>query len=86
MSKSNEGPLSKKIGMTRRRVKRIKGGKGLSHPFSTIAPKQINKVNQPKLNTRLQIYLGKNKGISLYNVEDVRGITYVGTSLTKEKE
>jgi hypothetical protein len=38
------------------------------------------------MSTRLQIHLGKGQGNNLYNVGDVREITYIGTSLTKEKE
>jgi hypothetical protein len=35
---------------------------------------------------RMQIHLGKGQGNNLFNVGDVRGITYIGTSLIKEKE
>jgi hypothetical protein len=37
------------------------------------------------MSTRQQILLEKGQGRSLYNVGDVRGITYIGTSLTKVK-
>jgi hypothetical protein len=60
--------------------------KVLSHPFSSKSPKQINKVNQPKMRTRLQIHLRKYQGNSLYNVGDVREITYKGTAVKKDKE
>jgi hypothetical protein len=45
-----------------------------------------SQVSQPKMSTRLQAHLGKGHGKIMYNVEDVREITYIGTSLTKEKE
>jgi hypothetical protein len=64
----------------------IKGIKVLIHPFSRKKPKKINKDNHPKMRTILQIHLGKGQGNSLYNVGDVMEITYIGTSLTKEKE
>jgi hypothetical protein len=86
MSKAKEGQLSKNFGMTRLRVKRIKGRRFLSHPFSRRAPKKISKVNHPKVSTPTQIYLGKGQENNLYNVGDVREIIYIGTSLTKEKE
>jgi hypothetical protein len=35
---------------------------------------------------RMKIHLGKGQGNNLFNVGDVRQITYIGTSLTKEKE
>jgi hypothetical protein len=34
---------------------------------------------------RMKIHLGKGQGSNMYNVGDVREITYIGTSLTKEK-
>jgi hypothetical protein len=58
----------------------------IGHPFLEITPKQINKVKQPKMSTNLQIHLGKGQGNNLYNVRDVREITYIGNSLTKGKE
>jgi len=38
------------------------------------------------MNPRWQIHLGKGQGNNVYNVGDVREITYIGISLTKEKE
>jgi hypothetical protein len=65
---------------------KVKGKKVLSHPFLGINPNKINKYSQPKMSTRLQIHLGKVQGRILFNVGDVREMTYIGTSLTKEKE
>jgi hypothetical protein len=64
----------------------IKDIKVLGHPFSEITPKQMNKAMQPKMSKRMQIHLGKGQGNNLFNVGDVREITYIGTSLKKEKE
>jgi hypothetical protein len=58
----------------------------LNHPFSRTTPKKRSKVIQPKMRTILYIHLGKGQGSSLYNVGDVREITYIGTTITKEKE
>jgi hypothetical protein len=58
----------------------------LSHPFSKINPKQINKVMKPKMIKIMQIHLGKGQGNNLFNFGDVREITYIGNALTKEKE
>jgi hypothetical protein len=55
-------------------------------PFFRINPKKINEVKQPEMSTILHIHLQKGQVNSLYNVGDVRGITYIGTSLTKKKE
>jgi hypothetical protein len=66
--------------------KRDKRNKCLSHPSSKITPKQINKVSEPKISIRLQIQLGKGQGSIMYNVMDVRQNTYIGTSLTNDKE
>jgi hypothetical protein len=85
MSKVEEDQFSKRLGMTICKRKMIKGRKVLSHHFLEITPKQINKVNQPKMNIRMHIHLGKGQGNNLYNVGDVREITYIGYSLTKEK-
>jgi hypothetical protein len=60
--------------------------KGFEPPFSRTTSNKISKVNQPKMSTRLEIHLEKSQGNSLYNVGDVREITYIGASLTKEKE
>jgi hypothetical protein len=38
------------------------------------------------MSTRLQIHLEKGQGNNLFNVGDVREITYIGTALIKEKE
>ena len=65
---------------------KMKGKKVLSHPFSEITPKQINKAKQPKMSKRMHIHLRKGQGNSLFDVRDVREITYIWTSLTKEKE
>jgi hypothetical protein len=64
----------------------IKCKKVLSHPFSRTTSKKISKVSQPKMSTRLHIHLGKGQGNNLYNVGDVREITYIGTALTKDED
>jgi hypothetical protein len=66
-------------------VRRSKGRKVLSHPFSRKTPKQVNKENQPKMSTSKQIHLGKGHVNKLNNVGDVREINCIGTTLTKEK-
>jgi hypothetical protein len=38
------------------------------------------------MNKRMHICFGKYQGNNLFNVGDVRGITYIGNSLIKEKE
>jgi hypothetical protein len=38
------------------------------------------------MSRRLHIHLVKGKGSKLYKVGDVREITYIGTTLRKEKE
>jgi hypothetical protein len=38
------------------------------------------------MSTRLHILLEKVQGNNLYNVRDVKEITYIGISLTKKKE
>jgi hypothetical protein len=38
------------------------------------------------MSIRLQIHLGRGQGSDLYNVGDVREITCIGYTLTKEKE
>ena len=38
------------------------------------------------MSTRQQIHLGKIQGNNLYNVGDVKEITYIGTTLIKETE
>jgi hypothetical protein len=63
-----------------------KGRKVLSHPFLEITRKKINKVSHPKMRRRMQINLERGQGNIRCNVGDVREITYIGTSLTKEKE
>jgi hypothetical protein len=63
----------------------IKASKVLSHPFLEIIPKQISKVKQPKMRTRLWIHLERGQGSNLFNVGDVREITYIGIALTKGK-
>jgi hypothetical protein len=61
----------------------MKGKKDQRHkvfkpPFSRTTPKQISKVNQPKMSTSIHIIFGKGKNNNLYNVGDVREITYLG--------
>jgi hypothetical protein len=65
--------------------KREQRKKGFKPPFSRTNPKKINKGIQPKMSIRKQIILGKGQGNNLCNVGDVRGITYIGITLTKEK-
>jgi hypothetical protein len=79
-------PVFQKSWNDKMKGKGIKGRKVLSHPFSRTTPKKINKDSQPKMSTRQHIHLGKGQGNNLYNVGDVREITYIGTSLTKVKE
>jgi hypothetical protein len=86
MSKGEEGQFSKKAWNDKMKGKKDQWKKGFKPPFSEITPKQISKVNQPKMNTRLHIHLERGQGNSLFNVGDVREITYIGTSLTKKKE
>jgi hypothetical protein len=86
MSKAEGGHSSKNLGLKRLKEIGIKDRKVLRHPFSRTSPKKINKVNHPKIIKRLQINLGKGQGSNLYNVGDVREITYIGASLTKVKE
>ena len=86
MSTKNEGQCSKRLGMTRWKGKRIKGRKVLNHHISEITPKKVSKARKPKMIKRMHIHLGKGQGNNLFNVGDVRGITYIGTSLIKEKE
>jgi hypothetical protein len=52
--------------------KNDKRKKVLRHHFSEIITKQINKVNYPKMSTKMHIHLGKGQGKNLYNVGDVR--------------
>jgi hypothetical protein len=53
----------------------IKGKNVLSHLFSGITPKKINKFSHPKMSRRMHIHLGKGKCINLFNVGDVREIS-----------
>jgi hypothetical protein len=64
----------------------IKDKNVLRHHFSITTPKKINKDNQPKIITIQPIHFGKDLGKNMYNVGDVREITYRGTTLTKVKE
>jgi hypothetical protein len=38
------------------------------------------------MSKRMQIHLGKGQGKNMFNVGDVREITYIGNALIKEKE
>jgi hypothetical protein len=78
-------PVFRKYWNENMKGKKDQSIKVLSHPFSRIIPKKISKVNQPKMSRRLQFHLGKVHGRNLYNVRDVREITYSWTSLTKVK-
>jgi len=60
--------------------------KGFKTPFSRKYIKQIMNKNHPKMSKRHHSHLGKVQGNNLYNVGDVREITYIGTTLTKVKE
>jgi hypothetical protein len=64
---------------------RKKGFKTPNGIMIKMIPKKIIKVKNPKMSTRLQNHLGKGQGSNLYTVGDVREITYIGTSLRKDK-
>jgi hypothetical protein len=75
--KSRGSPIFQKAWNDKMKGKNDQRKKVLSHPFSRTTSNKISKVNQPKMSTRLEIHLGKSQGNSLYNVGDVREITYI---------
>jgi hypothetical protein len=79
-------PIFQKYWNDKMKGKRDQRQKGFKPPFFKNNSQEINKDNQPKMSPRWQIHLGKGQGNNLYNVGDVREITYIGTALTKEKE
>jgi hypothetical protein len=83
--KRKRRPFFQKTWNDKMKGKRDQRKKGFKPTFFKNNSQVINKGSRPKMNTRQPIILQKVKGKNLYNVGDVSGITYIGTSFTKVK-